>query len=87
MRRSADFGFVGLACTSLVPILNAGFSPSAQEVADAERIVALDRQAAAEGRGSFAIDGKMIDIPIVRRAEALLDRANAIAERGSRAPR
>jgi citrate lyase subunit beta/citryl-CoA lyase len=88
VKRSADFGFVGSACIhpSLVPILNAGFSPSAKEVTDAERIVTLDRQAAAEGRGSFAIDGKMIDIPIVQRAEALLERANAIAARTLRAP-
>jgi citrate lyase subunit beta/citryl-CoA lyase len=67
-----------------VPILNAGFSPSAEDVTDAERIVKLDRQAAAEGRGSFAIDGKIIDIPIVQRAEALLERANAITARTRR---
>jgi citrate lyase subunit beta / citryl-CoA lyase len=86
VKRSADFGFVGASCIhpSLVPILNAGFSPSERDVADAERIVALDRQAAAEGRASFAIDGKMIDIPIVQRAEALLERANAIAARTRR---
>ncbi|QCI66906.1 HpcH/HpaI aldolase/citrate lyase family protein [Phreatobacter stygius] len=85
VRRSADFGFVGSACIhpSLVPILNAGFSPSAREIAEAERIVTLDRQAAAEGRGSFAIDGKMIDIPIVQRAEALLTRARAVAARAA----
>jgi len=83
VRRSADFGFVGSACIhpSLVPILNAGFSPSEDDVRQAERIVELDRQAAAEGRGSFAIDGKMIDIPIVQRAEALLARARAIQQR------
>ena len=88
VRRSADFGFIGSACIhpSLVPILNAGFSPSVEEVAYAERIVALDRQAAAEGRASFALDGKMIDIPIVQRAEALLERANAIAARSRRVP-
>jgi citrate lyase subunit beta/citryl-CoA lyase len=86
VRRSADFGFVGSACIhpSLVPILNAGFSPSTQEIADAQRIVALNHQAAAEGRASFAIDGKMIDIPIVQRAEALLERAHAIAARTHR---
>ncbi|MBR0747282.1 CoA ester lyase [Bradyrhizobium japonicum] len=86
VRRSADFGFVGSACIhpSLVPILNEGFSPSAKEVADADRVVALNKQAAAEGRASFAIDGKMIDIPIVHRAEALLERAQAIAARAHR---
>ncbi|WP_375457947.1 HpcH/HpaI aldolase/citrate lyase family protein [uncultured Enterovirga sp.] len=83
VRRSADFGLVGSACIhpSLVPILNAGFSPSDEEVRDAERIVELDREAAASGRGSFAVDGKMIDIPIVQRAEALLARSRAIAAR------
>lgn len=83
VRRSADFGFVGSACIhpALVPILNAGFSPSEAEVAEAERIVRLDGEAAASGRGSFAVDGKMIDIPIVQRAEALLARARAIAAR------
>lgn len=83
VRRSADFGFVGSACIhpSLVPILNTGFSPSEAEVEQAERIIALDREAAEAGRASFALDGKMIDIPIVQRAEALLARARAIEAR------
>lgn len=83
VRRSARFGFVGASAIhpAQVPALNAGFSPTPEAVAQAERIVRMDREAAAEGRGSFALDGKMIDIPIVRRAEALLARADAIARR------
>ena len=83
VRRSTDFGFVGAACIhpALVPILNAGFSPSAEEVEYAERVVALDREATAQGRASFALDGKMIDIPIVQRAEAVLARARAVAQK------
>lgn len=83
VRRSARFGFVGASAIhpAQVPALNAGFSPTPDAVAQAERIVRMDREAAAEGRGSFALDGKMIDIPIVRRAEALLARAEAIAGR------
>lgn len=83
VRRSASFGFVGASAIhpAQVPALNAGFSPSPEAVARAERIVAADRDAAAEGRGSFALDGKMIDIPIVQRAQALLRRAEAIARR------
>lgn len=86
VRRSAAFGFVGSSCIhpSQVPILNAGFSPSPEEVAKAERMVALDREVAASGRGSFAIDGEMIDIPIVQRAQALLARARAIEARSAR---
>ena len=82
-RRAADFGFSGSPCIhpSQVSILNEAFSPSPDEIAEAERMVELDRQSAGAGRGSFAIDGKMIDIPVVQRAEALLARARAIAER------
>lgn len=85
VRRSAAFGFVGASAIhpAQVPVLNAGFSPSPEKVAAAERMIALDREAAAQGRGSFAIDGKMIDIPIIRRAEALLARARAIAARAA----
>lgn len=85
VRLSASFGFVGASAIhpSQVPALNAGFSPSAEAVAYAERIVALDREAAATGRGSFALDGRMIDIPIVQRATALLARAGAIAARAA----
>ena len=50
-----------------------------EAVAKAETIVRMDKEAAAAGRGSWALDGKMIDIPIVQRAEALLVRARAIA--------
>ncbi|MBX6372774.1 MAG: CoA ester lyase [Acetobacteraceae bacterium] len=85
VRRSRDFGFVGASCIhpAQVPVLNAAFSPTPEEVAEAERIVAADREAAAQGRGSFQLDGKMIDIPIVRRAEAVLARARAIAARAA----
>ncbi|MGG5890585.1 HpcH/HpaI aldolase/citrate lyase family protein [Falsiroseomonas sp. HC035] len=83
VRRSASFGFVGASAIhpAQVPALNKGFSPSPEAVARAERIVAADLEAAAEGRGSFALDGKMIDIPIVQRAQALLRRAQAITAR------
>ncbi len=84
-RRVATFGFSGSPCIhpSQVPILNEAFSPTPEEVAKAQKIVDLDRRSATEGRGSFAVDGMMIDIPVVQRAEALLARARAIAERQS----
>ena len=83
VRRSAGFGFAGSSAIhpTQVLVLNRGFSPSPEEVADAERMVALDAQASAQGRGSFQIDGKMIDIPVVDRAKALLARAAAIKAR------
>lgn len=86
VRSSADAGFVGSGCIhpSQVSILNAGFSPSSHEVADAERIVELARESTARGQGAFAVHGRMIDVPVVRRADALLARVRAIAERSIR---
>jgi citrate lyase subunit beta/citryl-CoA lyase len=81
--RSRRAGFDGASCINpaQVPILNAAFSPSEEEVARARRIIAADAAARAEGRGAVALDGRMIDVPVVRRAERLLARAAAIAAR------
>jgi citrate lyase subunit beta/citryl-CoA lyase len=50
-------------------------------VAYARKVVAADAEARAAGRGSVAIEGRMIDVPVVRRAERLLAREAAIASR------
>jgi citrate lyase subunit beta/citryl-CoA lyase len=86
VRRSRQFGFMGASCIhpAQVPIVTEEYSPSAEEVAFALRIIEEDRKQAAAGRGSFAVDGKMIDIPVIRRAEALLKRHAAIAAREAR---
>ena len=41
----------------------------------------MDEEARATGRGSFQIDGKMIDVPVVVRAQKLLRRYDAIKAR------
>ena len=61
-----------------MPILNEEFAPSKDEVDSAHRIVAAYEQAVAAGRGSIAIDGKMVDVPVVERAHQTLRRAAAI---------
>ncbi len=58
-----------------VPILNEAFSPTAEEIAWAKRVVEADAKARAEGRGAFMVDGRMADPPVVRRAEDILARA------------
>jgi citrate lyase subunit beta/citryl-CoA lyase len=82
-RRSRQFGFAGSSCIhpSQIPLLNEAFSPTPEEVALAGRIVAGASEAQAAGRGAFAIDGKMIDPPVVARAHALLARQRAIQDR------
>jgi citrate lyase subunit beta/citryl-CoA lyase len=53
--------------------VNAAYSPSEEEIARAERIVAAFREAEAKGAAAIQVDGQMIDYPIVYRAQALLD--------------
>ena len=86
VRRSRQFGFMGAGCIhpSQVAIVNRHYSPSAEEVAYATRIVEGDAVHAAAGRGSWSLDGKMIDVPVVVRAQRLLERYAAITARVSR---
>jgi citrate lyase subunit beta/citryl-CoA lyase len=86
VRRSRRLGFLGASVIhpSQIAILNEEFAPSADEIDSARRIVTAYAQAVAEGRGSIAVDGKMIDVPVVARAEQTLRRAAAIAARAQR---
>ena len=86
VRRARRFGFDGAGCIhpGQVTIVNEEYTPSAEEVAYARKVIQMDREAQAAGRGSFQIDGKMIDIPVVVRAERLLRRYEAIKQREAR---
>ncbi len=83
VRRSRQFGFMGASCIhpGQVPIVNEEYTPSAEEIAYARRVVEENAKAEAAGRASFAIDGKMIDVPVVVRAQRLLARRAAIDAR------
>ena len=86
VRRSRRLGFRGASVIhpGQVAILNEEFSPAADEVASAEKIVAAYDEALAAGRGSISVDGKMIDVPVVLRAQELLAIHEAIQARDSR---
>ena len=58
-----------------VTTLNDTFAPSAREVEHARRIVAAFEEAERNGRGSTSLDGWVIDVPVVKRARAVLDLA------------
>lgn len=57
--------------------INASFTPSADEIAHARRV--LDAFAANPGAGTVGLDGKMIDIPHRKQAERVLAQAGAAA--------
>lgn len=71
-REAKSHGFDGATCVhpSVVPLLNAGFSPSAEQRDWARRVV----EAAESGRGAFQVDGRMVDAPVIARARAILKR-------------
>ncbi len=83
VRRSRQFGFLGAGCIhpGQVPIVNTEYTPSAGEIAFAKRVIEENVTAEATGRASFALDGKMIDVPVVTRARRLLERCAAIEAR------
>lgn len=67
-------GFTGSVCIHprQVPVVNSGFSPSADELRWAAQVVAADEAASAAGLGAVLLDGRMIDRPIVERARRWL---------------
>jgi citrate lyase subunit beta / citryl-CoA lyase len=83
IQRSRRLGFLGAACIhpSQVAILNEEYAPQPGDVAHAERVVTAYEKATAEGVGAITVDGRMIDVPVVERAQGLLARHRAIAAR------
>lgn len=68
-------GFGGMMAIhpAQVPIINAAFTPSAEDIARAQAIV--DLFLANPGAGALQLDGKMVDAPHLKAAQALLARA------------
>ena len=63
--------------------VNAVFTPSRDEVTYAQRVVAAAALAAKRRRGSVSLDGRMIDAPVVARAEQVIALAQRINDRGA----
>jgi citrate lyase subunit beta/citryl-CoA lyase len=69
-------GFQGKLCIhpDQIAVVQAAFSPTPEEIAEAERIVAAAEAAERQGHGAAQVDGKMIDAPVVLRAKRVLAR-------------
>lgn len=72
-----QLGFAGKLCIhpSHVPVVNAAFSPSEDEVNGARSIIEAFDEAIADGRGVATLNGRMIDMPVVVAARRVLARA------------
>jgi citrate lyase subunit beta/citryl-CoA lyase len=55
-----------------VDAINECFAPSAAEIEHARQVVAAYEEAEKRGRASTTLDGRVIDVPVVKRARALL---------------
>ena len=73
-RRARAFGFAGKLCIhpAQVAAVNEAFAPSAADVEWAHGVVSA---AASHGGEAFSLDGRMIDLPVVLKAQMVLKQA------------
>lgn len=60
-----------------VDVINDAFTPDAERVEWAKRVLAARDDAEADGRGVFRVDDEMVDAPLIAQAERIRDRAEA----------
>lgn len=81
LRKETQFikqlGFAGKSIIhpNQIAIIHDVFTPTEAEIAKAQKIIAAAKEAAARGQGAVSVDGKMVDVPVVKRAEYILVRA------------
>ncbi len=78
-RRGAEWGFSGkqIIHPNQVEPVQEAFTPADDAIARAQRLVETFEASQAEGRGAYALDGKMIDLPLLKSAQNVLERARA----------
>jgi citrate lyase beta subunit len=74
-RLARSLGMRGKACIhpAQVPVVNRVFAPDPAQLEWARAVLDAYEQGLAEGRGAVAMDGEMIDLPVVERARRLLE--------------
>jgi citrate lyase subunit beta / citryl-CoA lyase len=82
--RAAAMGFLGKWAIhpSQVEIANTSFSPTREEIAHAERLVAAYRTAESAGRGASGLDGMLVDAAHLRHAATVANRAELLGLSG-----
>ncbi len=75
----ARLGFMGkqIIHPAQVGPVQEAFTPNDEAIAYAKRIVETFEAAQKSGAGAYALDGKMIDMPLLKNAQKVLDRAKA----------
>jgi citrate lyase subunit beta-like protein len=75
----AKLGFSGkqIIHPAQVEPVQIAFTPSDEAIAYARRVVETFEAHQSEGKGAYELDGKMIDLPLLKNAQKVLDRARA----------
>jgi len=83
--QSRRLGFSGISIIhpAQVEIANAAFTPAADEVDYAQRVLKAFDEARARGEGAVAFGGQLLDLPIVDRARQTLELAELLGIRSS----
>jgi citrate lyase subunit beta-like protein len=78
-KTGSQLGFSGkqVIHPAQVEITQAAFTPSAEAIEKAQKIMEGAQIAQADGMGAYSLDGEMVDLPVVKRAETILARARA----------
>jgi citrate lyase subunit beta/citryl-CoA lyase len=82
VEQSRALGFEGMGCIHprQVPVIQDAFVPGEEEIEKARQIVEAFKKAEAEGSGVVALGSKMIDPPVVKRAQKTLDLARRLKQ-------
>jgi citrate lyase beta subunit len=78
-QQGAALGFSGkqvIHPNQVVPVQEA-FTPSEEAIEYARRVVETFEASQKEGKGAYALDSKMIDMPLLKNAQKVLERAKA----------
>ena len=80
-KRAKQLGFQGKLCIhpNQVEICNKIFSPTDKDIEQAHKIVDAFKEAEAAGTGVLQVDGKFIDLPLVKQAQRVLKIAEKIS--------
>ncbi len=81
-QRARQLGCEGAGCIhpDQVTVLNRVFTPDPAKVEYARRVVEAFEDGVRRGTASVNLDGKMVDVPVYKRAQVILARARAVAD-------
>jgi citrate lyase subunit beta/citryl-CoA lyase len=81
-QRARQLGCEGAGCIhpDQVTVLNRVFTPDPAKVEHARRVVEAFEEGVRRGTASVSLDGKMVDVPVYKRAQVVLARARAVED-------